>query len=768
MTARQRSWLLPPAALFLIAGILLGRGILSPYLPLLSCLPAVAAVFLSRGRFRFAACMILFLVLGAAAGQAAWHPVLPPEGEYEVRGIISDEIRTGNYGQIRTALSEVSLNGRPLSAGAYWTFYTDEETLPEGLAPGREVSFRASLYHPGGRMNPDGYNFREELLRRGITVGIYGNENLTGSPPSVFSFSGTAAAWRARLSAELIREMGTEAGGYTSALLLGTRSLIPSEDRAAFTRLGIAHILSVSGFHTGVLILLLAALFRLLKLRQSVRLILYGLVLLTYCALCGMNPPVIRASLLLMLMLGGKLLNRPRITLHLLCAAAIVMLLWSPVQLTGVSFQLTFGAMLGLSLITPYLDSLNPFRRALPRRLWSAFAVGIGVQLGTLLPVLYCYQKLPLLSLLVNVPVSFLAAVLLSVDWMILFLLPFPFLCHLPAAAGGFLTSRMVRIVRSLSGLPGITLWTPASNGFTVLGTLLIGYALCLLFRPKLRTRLLCLGGGALIVCCSLIPLPHHGTEYIQFSAGNADAAVLRDEGSVLVMDTGTDDGVVSGFLRRRRIIPDAVILTHLHTDHAGGLQSFLDDEIPVRILYLPAGAEDQEIDEGIRALLETLRASGTEFRELSRGEILPLPSGSLKVLWPESGRTRPRQDANIYSLVSFLSLRGVTLLQTGDLAGLYESYVSVPADLLKAAHHGSASSTSPEFLSAVHPQAVLLSCDKLSRHESFSERAGQIPVWSTAVHGALTVRFSEGAFTVIPFLTESDPGGVSYGSQGF
>ncbi len=758
MTGRQRAWLLPPALLFLIAGILLGRNMASPLLPWLSCLPAVSAVFLLRGRFRFAACLVLSLALGAAAGQTAWHPVLPPEGEYAVRGIISDEIRRGNYGQVRTALSEVTLNGRPISAGAYWTFYTDEDTLPDGLSPGREVSFHASLYHPEGAMNPDGYNFRDELLRRGITIGVYGIEGLTVSAPSVFSFSGIAAAWREHLSAALIREMGEETGGYTSALLLGTRSLIPSEDRAAFARLGVAHVLSVSGFHTGVLTMLLAGLFRLMKLRQSLRLVLYGIVLLAYCALCGMNPPVVRASLLVMMALGGKLLNRPRISLHLVCAAAIAMLLWSPLQLTGVSFQLTFGAMLGISLITPYLDSLNPFRRKFPRWLWSSAAMALGAQVGVLLPELYWYQQLPLLSLLVNIPVAAFTTVLLSVDWIVLLLLPVPFLCRLPALLGKLLTVLLIRGIRLLSGLPGITMWTRASTLLTAFGIALLFYALCRLFRPKHRIRILCLAGGLAIVCCSLIPLPHHGTEYIQFSTDNADASVLWDENRVFVIDTGTDNGVISGFLRRRRLTPDAVILTHLHTDHAGGLKSLLDDGIPVRTLYLPAGAEDQEIHEDIRLLLEMLRASGTEFRELSRGDVLPLPSGSMTVLWPEKGRVRPRQDANHYSLASLLSLQGVAFLQTGDLSGIYESYVSVPADLLKAAHHGSAASTSPEFLSAVDPQVVLLSCGKLSRHESFSERTGKIPVWSTAVSGAVTVRFSEDSFTVIPFLAKSVP----------
>jgi hypothetical protein len=98
MTPRQRAWLLPPAALFLSAGILLGRGMSSSLHPLLACLAALCAVILLRGRLRFAACMALALALGAASGQSAWHPSLPPEGDYQVRGIISDEIRPGHYG----------------------------------------------------------------------------------------------------------------------------------------------------------------------------------------------------------------------------------------------------------------------------------------------------------------------------------------------------------------------------------------------------------------------------------------------------------------------------------------------------------------------------------------------------------------------------------------------------------------------------------------------------------------------------------------------
>ncbi len=759
MNARQRSWLLPAASLFLIAGILVGRETASPWYASAACVLLLFAVVLTGGRLRFFGCLLFSAALGAAAGSLAWHPAVPPEGDYEVRGIISSEVRSGNFGQLRMDLSDVSLNGRPFSAGAYWTFYTDPEAFPaDSLRPGNMVSFRAELYEPSGADNPDGYDFREDLLRRGITVGLYGSENLAVSDPSFFSFSGFTASLRHSLTDALISRMGDENGAYTAALLLGQRSLIPSEDRDAFARLGVAHILSVSGFHVGILIAFLAALFRLLHLKPGLRLTLYAILLGLYCALCGMSQPVVRASLLLLVSFGGKLLNRPRTGLHSLCAVLCVMLVISPVQLTGPSFQLTFAAVLGMVLISPGITRRNPFRRKISRWLWDSFAVVISVHIGILLPVMYFYQKLPLLGFLVSIPMTAYAAVLIMLDWIILLLLPVPWISDLLAGVGSAATTLMTDTVRRLAAVPGITLWTPSPSLLTAAGILMIFASLCAMLRFSRTIRLSLLAVGTALTVWSFFPAPHTATEYIQFSVGNADAAVLWDQDYVVVIDTGLDDGGISGFLRRRRLTPDAVILTHLHSDHAGGLQSLISDEIPVPLLLLPCGAENQLVDDGILALLSHLRASGTEVRFLAKGDELSLPSGSLTVLWPEKGKTRNSQDANHYSLVSLLRLKEVTLLHTGDVTGLYEHYSAVPADILKASHHGSPESTSPEYLTAVSPKVVILSCKSISRHDDFRSRLpASAALWSTARSGAVKLVFEESGVTFIPFRSGSE-----------
>ena len=752
MTKHQRSWLLPPAAVALVTGIFLGRNAenLSPAL----CAVAFSlfAVILLNKRLRFYACIATSLAIGVLAGCIAFHPSLPSEKDYQIRGVISDEISKGSFGQYRLYLSDVTLDNRHLAGGAYWTFYDDE--APENLLPGKTVSFSASLYHPRGAVNPDGYNFRESLLQRGVIVGLYGNDDLRISDSDCFSFYGSVAAIRHRLSVSLRTSLGDETGSYASALLFGMRSLIPSEDRQAFENLGIAHILSVSGFHVSVLIGVLASLFHLLRLKQRIRICLYAIILSLYTALCGMSQPVIRASLLLLMTVEGKILNRPRSGLHLLCGTLFIMALLSPVQVTSASFQLTFCAMFGLVLFTTLIHRIRPFRGKLTQGILDSLILTFGIQLGLLFPELLFFQRFPLLVFLISLPASIFFGFLIALFWLAALMLPLFSLSSLLSGLLSAVTDFLLSGIRRLGSVPGLTLWFHKPDMFSALGIILLFLAFCTLFRLRGWLRAGLFAAGTVLLVLSLLPAPHACTEYIQFSAGNADAAILRDQDRTYVFDTGENDATLSSYLRIHRLIPDAVFITHLHADHAGGLRSMIDDGIPVPLIYLPEGAETQAIHPDFLHLLRELQNSGTEVRTLGRGDVIPLPSGTLTVLWPERGKTRSGQDANDYSLVSRLILKGTVFLQTGDLSGRYETYCAVPSDLLKASHHGSSSSTSSAFLSAVSPDAILLSCRQRSRLKAFQDRVGNIPVYCTSEYGALTVRFDDGGYTIIPFMS--------------
>ena len=245
--------MLPVAAALLSLGILLGRSSAGWYgLAGASALGMLLCLWPGDRRLGAA---VLVLCLGTGLGYAAWHPAAPSTGNYQISGIVSDEVTLGERNHLRTKLTALKLDGARTAGEAYWTCY-----LPEGQAaplPGQQVCFSGSLYLPEGEANPGGFDFREYLLARGITWCVYGCQELACSPAERFTLQGFFAGLRHRWAEGLTEAMGEEAGGYAAAMLLGVRSLISDEDQDAFSRLGIAHVLSVSGFHVGVLVLLL-------------------------------------------------------------------------------------------------------------------------------------------------------------------------------------------------------------------------------------------------------------------------------------------------------------------------------------------------------------------------------------------------------------------------------------------------------------------------------------------------------------------------------
>lgn len=697
--------------------------------------------------------MLSALSIGGLLGWGAYHPALPDEGEYAIRGTVVQEIALREDGQVQTVLSGVTLDGQP-AADAYWTFYLDgDENLPDWLVPGAHISLTAEVYHPQGRENPGGFHFKEYLLQRGISIGVYGADALTETT-AAFSLRGWFASLRHALTLRLMDAMGEEAGAYAAAMLLGTQDFIPADERAAFRELGIAHILSVSGYHVGVLMMLLLLLLRPLPLGRGSRIALEAAVLAFYCMLTGGSAPVIRAAGLLLWRELTRMRHHQILPLHMLCVTAIAQLFFNPTLLTSASFQLTYSAMLGLLLVYPRLITRRTCPTAWGQRLWETFAASLSAQLGILLPQLYWFGELPLFSLLLNMAVVPLFSGLMALYWATLAALPLPGLREALGMLSAAATSLLLTAVRWLASLDLATLWTRQADGFTFVGWILMLFSLSVLLpRRADRHRWKLLLCGLLLVSTILIPLPEDEVTLVQFSVGNADAALLQDREMTVVIDAGEDGQAIAGYLHQRRQSIDALILTHLHTDHAGGLRSLLDQGIPVDVCYLPADADVPVIDVEVLPLLEELSQTGTIFRDLHRGDVLDLPSGQLNVLWPEAGRVSALHDANDTCLVLQADIAGVTMLLTSDLTGTYEKYVSVPADILKVAHHGSASSTSAEFLAAVDPQILLLSNNDETRETHIAGLAGDTPLYTTKQHGGITVTFlGDGRFEVVPF----------------
>lgn len=748
-TPTHIAWMLPLSVLFFACGILLGR-ILPAWWPALGILVlATIAALLSVRQLRRMSIGMIILAVGAIMGWHAYHPALPAEDVYTVQATVAAEVILREDGQVQTVLTDVTLNGQR-ARNAYWTFYVDEgETPPEWLVPGARLTMAAELYHPRGLETPGGFDFREYLLQRGVTLGLYNAYRLV--PLEDVTLQGRLAALRHRLALQLMDVMGSDTGAWAAAMLLGTRDFIPEDERAAFQDLGIAHILSISGFHVGVLALLLLMLLRPFPFRRGLRLVVESAVLLAYCILSGGSAPVLRAVLLFLVREFVLLRHRQRLPLHLLSAAALLQLFFNPTQLTSPSFQLSYGAMLGLTLLSPRLTRAHTFASPAAQRLWQTFCASLSAQLGVILPQLYWFGQLPVLSILFNMALIPIFTVLLYLYWLTLLALPVPGLREVLGALSAQATKYILFLVRLLSSVNLSALWTRQPDALTFAGWVLLLAGMCSLLPRRLEPhrRKLLLTGLMLIVLL-LVPLPQTETTYMQFSVGDADAALLQDRDVTVVIDTGEDGQTIASYLHQHRQTVEVLIITHLHIDHGGGIRALLDQGIPVEVCCLPFAAQTPLIDEEVMPLLEELQQSGTELRYLSRGDVIPLPSGQLTVLWPLEGRVSALHDANDVGLVLQAEIAGVTMLLTGDTGGEYAPYIARPADILKAPHHGSRAANTADFIAAVDPQLILQSNRLESRTLHMQELAGDIPLYTTDTCGTVTVRFlGDGKFFV-------------------
>lgn len=719
------------------------------------CVSAALAglLLLGRRRTRAAGCLLLTFLLGAALGIRTANPTLPPEGEAQVTGVVAGEVDfRAEKGQVRVILRDVTLNGERIASGAYWTFYLKaDEKVPDCLTPGTRISMTAEVYHPQGQRNPHGYDFRQALRQKNILIGLYGAAKLQALPDGL-SLYGLAARFNHRMAQTLRDVCGEEAGQLASAVLLGMRDEVPDEEQEQFRRLGIAHILSVSGFHVGVLVALLALLMMPVKHRR-LRMTLTLPILLAYAFLTGGNAPAIRAVLLWAIVCWGRIRHKRVLMLHVLCASAMIQLMFAPAQLFSASFQMTYGVMAAICGITAQTAPNAQKKRGWKGKILSLLSVSAAAQFGVLLPELYWFGRVPLLGIAVNVLLVAGMNVLLLLDWVTLLLTPIPWLAALPGAATRAVSEGFLHLVNVL-GRFAPTLWTRQPDAWVVLGWLLVFAALLPFGKSRNRwqnrkKRLPMLAAGAVLMATILLPAPFSGTEYMQLDMGDADAAVLRQEKHVLVVDAGEYGGDLASYLRAEHLPVDLLVLTHLHSDHAGGVRELLDEGIPIRRCVMPSGALEADFDEEVLPLLARMEANGTVIETACRGDILQWAEGKLTVLFPPEEFSA--SNANDGSMALLVEAEGVKLLLTGDLSAQYGQYAAVSADVVKAAHHGSKNGTTQAFLDESAPSAVLVST-KRENAADYLRGITDADVYSTLESGAIIIRMADSCFTIEEF----------------
>ena len=602
---------------------------------------------------------------------------------------------------------------------------------------------------------------------------------------------------RTELADAISRGIPAPQSGLAQALLLGIRTELPHEVKEAFRNAGMSHLLAISGLHVGIVMALsLAVASAAVGRNHPIAIAVSLLVVWAYAVLSGLDPPVVRAAIMGSLFLGQGLLGRGMRGLTALLLAAALMVVIDPSLLSGLSFQLSFTAMAGVILALPLIAALTAAASAslsasgsgIAR--WIQYALSLLIAsvivsttttLATLPLVAWHFGEIPLMSVPATVlampamPASLLGAMATALAGLLA--------TPLAVALGTLAWAPLAWLTWVADAMPPLLLPAPwLTPGVMVawLGALALLAALVssrgvrravagLRRRPRWRPGALpaLLAGGIPVAAIAILLLVGQlagakadGLLHVYvLDVGQGDAIfVVTPDGRQMLIDGGPDAQSVMTALDP--LLPpgdrtlDVVAATHLDSDHVGGLLGVLARYRAGVVLQSQHTTEsaDATLYPQWQAVLDNHQHPSAIVRAghniaLGRDVILevlhPPADGSLtgKYLGSNNASTVMRLD---YGQVSFLL--------TGDIEADAERHLlatageKLRADVLKASHHGSRTSTTPAFLARVEPRSAAVSAGRDNRFghphpdvmERLESRVGPNHVFLTARDGTI------------------------------
>ncbi len=638
----------------------------------------------------------------------------------------------------------------------------------ERVPRGTRIRARVRLRPLRDVRNPGSRSWTRRSERSGIgVVGRLAHPDLhvVLSDRSVVSLLGAVGVRRQQISDRLAA--AGEGSGLVRALAIGDRTGLSADARDSFRRLGLSHLLAVSGLHLTLVAALVFTAIRFtvgrcawLAARRDTRVAaLVGGVLaaIVYALFAGWGIPV-RRALVLLLAMGLSVARRRRgLRAEPLSAAAIAVLAVEPAALFDPGAQLSFAAAAGLMYSAQHPDSSapNPRRSRLrgfkdiARASASAAAVTAPIaarQLGSVAPF----------GLFAN---------LVAIPWTALVLLPSTLFaaaaagCGFESLASGLATvaARIATVTVEVASWSSANLPSMATAARPALGWVLVAaiFAVLTIRARKTTARVF----GALVVSGIVTLAPSESIHpapprLIALEVGQGAASIVQGRSAVVLVDAGA--AYPGGNWGERAVAPalaalgverlDLVVVSHGDLDHRGGVPAILA-AVPVGEVWVPLGAAADPTFDRIRA---AARSRGVAIHE--RGAGAPTVSlGDLRVatLWPpveSQGRSR-----NDRSLVLKIEVAGHSVLLPGDLEAeaerdLIHLGLDLHAEVLVLPHHGSRTSSSEKFLDAVGAIVAIASAPCDGRfgmpHREVIDRARAVglSLWWTGRDGAVLV----------------------------
>ncbi|MFP4081270.1 MAG: DNA internalization-related competence protein ComEC/Rec2 [Candidatus Aminicenantes bacterium] len=545
-------------------------------------------------------------------------------------------------------------------------------------------------------------------------------------------------------------------GAVFEALLLGERRRMDDSLTRSLQSAGIYHLFAISGAHIAIISFLFFSIFKLFRVPHRLSYILIMIFLIFYAFLVEGRPSVVRATLMTLAFLLGKIIWCNVNLINTISISAFFLLLFNPFSLFHVGFQLTFAATLSIILFFPRLIKYFP---RLPLRISEIFVLSLTAQLGVLPIMASVFHRVTFSSLLLNYIALPLVGAIMGCGYLFFLLSCISsFLSQLLAKVISLLINFLASASHFLDWIPSISYRLPSPHLVTIMAYYV--FLLLLLVPPKIRRQTLALVLCFLLSLAVLITYPFppvsKNLRLTLIDVGQGESILVEFPGrKKMLIDGGgyqtetfdIGENVVSPFLWEKGIKTiHHLVLTHAHPDHLNGLKAVARN-FRIKEFWEALSPADNQSYAEFRSLIP----SSTVCHRVFRGESLVENPVKVDVLHPE--RKYPLVPAvhNNQSLVLSLSYGKTSFLLTGDIgkhaeAEILKTAEKIRSQVLKSPHHGSNSSSSMDFLRKVHPQVVIISVGEGNRYgfpdPEVLNRYKKIgaKIYRTDLHGAIEI----------------------------
>ena len=497
----------------------------------------------------------------------------------------------------------------------------------------------------------------------------------------------------------------------------------PKNIKQSFVNSGLLHILAASGMNVGFIYGFFYMLMSLLRVPFKIRVICGMVMVVVYSLMTGLGASVIRAACMLLFVLAGKLIDRDAHNVSLLSFVALLMLLYNPLWINDVGFQLSFVVTFGLLVMVPAIIRVQNKILAFVQ---STVLIPIIAQLWVIPIQIFYFNNISIYSVFANI-MSVPILMVLSFGGFISSLLSAvkplaDFVCRIFDLVLNPLLTLLVNISDFWGRLPNSAIQTTHPSIFQLI--LYYSVLLCITgvlykeIREKyLRKLLVSAGILTLIWLMTLIPFRSHDLEITAFDVGNADCFLIKTPDNDYIMTDTGKSGYNGGKSQAEFIVLkyfkdtgikklNSVIVTHFDNDHCGGAVDLLNN-LRVNKLYV------NDLHHNSIAAKEIYKAAKANNTELILAE-------NNKVIYDKGGLkltnfiTTDNKSDNDNSVITLLEYGNFTMLFTGDAGvnGIKKVLKYLPKNItvLKVPHHGAVGGVDSELVKYLNPEHSLVS----------------------------------------------------------